>query len=252
MQAYSGVFARVYNLFWADFADQVAPRIVDFYESTLTGKTHKSVLDLCCGTGQLALHFLRRGYRVIGIDLSEDMLHHARANAASHLVSGQAEFVKGDATRFALESQVGLVTSTYDSLNHLENLDALRDCFKCVFKGLVSGGFFIFDLNTRRGLMRWNNIRVTESADALVIVRGIYDGQGDRAITKISGFARNPDGLYERFDMTVFNTVFELRQVKELLLESGWAHAIFTRVEDLNALVEEPEKEGRVFVVARK
>ncbi len=246
------LFARVYNTKWAHFANQVAPRILDFYARTDAGRLNKSVLDLCCGTGQLALYFLNRGYKVIGIDLSESMLHIAKGSAGRHLETGQAEFRLGNATDFSLEGPVGLVTSTFDSLNHLDGDEALRACFRSVFSVLVSGGYFIFDLNTRIGLRRWNNINVYDRPDTLMILRGIFDGHGDRALTKVSGFARTADGLYERFDETVFNTVFELRGVREALQDAGWKRVHFARVEDLRTPIDDPESEGRVFVIAEK
>jgi SAM-dependent methyltransferase len=41
------------------------------------------LLDLGCGTGRLAVHFARMGYDCVGVDLSEEMLAKARANAAA-------------------------------------------------------------------------------------------------------------------------------------------------------------------------
>ncbi len=251
MQAYSKGFAQIYNMRWSGFARQVAPLILDFYAATPIGQENKTVLDLCCGTGHLAVHFLENGCRVVGLDLSKDMLHHARENARQYIESGQATFVQGDATDFTLDERFGLVVSTYDSLNHLENEQALRRCFRCVYA--VNDGYFIFDLNTRRGLRRWNSIQVDDSDDdALIIIRGIYDGQSDKAWTKISGFLRLPDGLYERFDETAFNTVFEMEKVKGALLDAGWKNAYFARIQDLKTPLDEPEKEGRVFIVASK
>lgn len=251
MQAYSKGFAKVYNIRWSGFAKQVAPLILDFYAATPIGQKNKTVLDLCCGTGHLAVHFLEKGYRVVGLDLSEYMLHYARENARQYIESGQATFVQGDASDFTLDKHFGLVVSTFDSLNHLENEQALRRCFQCVYA--VSDGYFIFDLNTRRGLRRWNSIQVDDSDDdALIIIRGIYDGQSDKAWTKISGFLRLPDGLYERFDETAFNTVFEMERVKDALLDVGWKNVYFSRIQDLKTPLDDPEKEGRVFIVASK
>src|SRR5436309_14449468 len=51
--------------------------------------------------------------------------------------------------------------------------------------------------------------------------RGAYDGIGDRAVTRISGFIRGADGHWERFEETVFTTVFDLAAVREVLLEAG-------------------------------
>ena len=251
MQSYSQGFARIYNTMWSGFARQVAPLILDFYAATPVGQENKSVLDLCCGTGQLAVHFLEKGYRVVGIDLSEHMLHYASENARAHIEAGRAKFLQSDASDFTLDERFGLVVSTFDSLNHLESERALKSCFQCV--QAVCQGYFIFDLNTRNGLRRWNSIQVDESSeDALIITRGIYDGQSSRAWTRITGFVRGPGGLFERSDETAYNTVFEMDKVKNFLLESGWKNVSFARVTDLKTALAEPEKEGRVFIVASK
>lgn len=121
---------------------------------------------------------------------------------------------------------------------------------KCVAS--VSAGFFVFDLNTHVGLNRWNNIQVDDSQEILIITRGTYDGKSDRAWTRISGFIKREDGTFDRFDETAFNTVFELSRVRDELLRAGWKEAYFARVQDLRAVIDEPEAEGRVFVVASK
>ena len=252
MQAYSKGFARVYNARWVGFARQAAPLILNFYKSTPMGQdNNKPVLDLCCGTGQLAVHFLEKGYKVTGIDLSEHMLHFARENASQYIRSGQAKFIKDDASTFSLTERFGLVVSTYDALNHLKDEEMLRNCFQCVHA--VSEGYFVFDLNTRMGLKRWNSIQVDESSDdALIITHGFFDGNNDKAWTRIDGFMCVENGLYERFEETSFNTVFEMERVKTTLLEVGWKDVYFARLQDLTTPLTEPEQEGRVFIVASK
>jgi len=42
-----------------------------------------------------------------------------------------------------------------------------------------------------------------------------------------------PNGLYERFEETVFNTVFEMERVKKALLDVGWKNVYFARIQDL-------------------
>ena len=252
MQGYSADFARVYNQKWADFAQRVGPLIRAFYESTPLAKERKSLLDVCCGSGQLAAHFCEHGYRVTGLDLSEPMLQHARQNNAQYVESGQARFVQGDAASFALDETFGLAVSTFDALNHLPGKEALRGCFESVLPLVLPGGFFIFDLNTRTGLRLWNGINVRDMPDSLIIDRGIYNEGDDRAWVKITGFLKREDGLYERFDLTAYNSAFEMTWVRDTLFKVGWQSAYFCRVGDLGMPIVEPEAESRVFVVARK
>ncbi len=251
MQAYGVGFARVYEQRWGEFARQVAPLILDFYAATSIGRDNTKVLDLCCGAGHLAVHFLEQDYTVTGIDLSEHMLRYARQKSRRFIESGQASFVQGDVAKFKIEDRFGLVVSTYDSLNHLENLQALKDCFRCVHA--VCDGYFVFDLNTRFGLRRWGNVSVDDSDDnCYIVTRGFFDGANDRALMRINGFVRVSDDKYERFEESVFNTIYDMESVRSSLLEVGWNDAYFARAQDLRTPIDEPEKEGRVFVVVRK
>lgn len=253
MQAYGAAFARIYDQRWAGFARQLAPLVREYYEKTPLGQENRSLLDLCCGTGQLALHFLEHGYRVTGVDLSEPMLNYARRNVALYIERNQAVFIQAAASRFNLEQPVGLAVSTYDALNHLENLAALGSCFRSVITALLEGGTFVFDLNTRYGLVsHWNSINVEDSQELTIINRAIYDGTGDRAVTRITGYARTQDGLYERFEETVYNTVFDLEAVREALLEAGFREAYFARGQALADPIDHPENERRVFLIATR
>jgi SAM-dependent methyltransferase len=252
MQHYGEAFARVYNARWAGFAEQIAPRIQVYYESTPLGASDKTLLDVGCGTGHLALNFLLNDYQVMGIDLSPHMIDIARESAAEYVAAGKARFIVGNAADFRLDETFGCVVSTFDMLNHLPDEAALRGCFRCVFEALKSGGSFVFDLNTREGLrQRWNTIQLEDTDEFMIVQRGIYDG-GERAHTRVVGFARRPDGLYDRFEETVYNTVFALDRVKAILTEAGFNAITFVGGSDLSEPVADPELLGRAFVIAHK
>lgn len=250
MQSYTNVFARVYNRHWVEFIQRAAPRLLSFYVNTDAGKQRKPVLDLCCGTGQLAVLFLEQGFPVTGIDLSEHMLGYARQHAAAYVADGQARFIQADAVDFTLDMPVGLTISTYDALNHLDDEDALRRCFQCV--AAVTEDYFVFDLNTSHGLRRWNGVMLHDFDDMFLVSKGIYEPGMDKAWTAVSGFLRRADGLYERFEQTVYNTVFVMARVKALLLETGWETVYYARLDNLFTPVDDPEHEDRVFFVAHK
>ncbi|MBN1536011.1 MAG: class I SAM-dependent methyltransferase [Anaerolineales bacterium] len=252
-QAYGKQFSRIYNLRWGNFARQIAPQILKYYESTPLGKSNKAVLDLCCGAGHLSAIFLEHGYSVVGIDLSTEMLEYARQNAGDYLVQGKARFMQADAANFTIDQSVPFVVSMYDSLNHLPDLTSLRNCFASVYRVALPGGIFIFDLNTRTGLRRrWNSISVEDDEELTLINRSFYDEENSRGWTRISGFIRNQGGNYERFEETVYNTAFELLAVRNALIETGWANVMMVSGNDFYTPLDEPENEPRVFFIARK
>jgi SAM-dependent methyltransferase len=251
MALYTRPFAQVYNRWWAGFAAEAAPRLWAFYAAAAPGRAGRPVLDLCCGSGQLARHFLEHGARLTGLDLSPAMLAHAAENNAAFVAAGRARFVAGDAADFDLGERFGLVVSTYDALNHLDGLPALQSCFRSVRRALDDDGLFIFDLNTRRGLGLWCGQAVHEREDAVYVLRGHWNPEGTRAEMRVTGFTRQPNGLYERFEQQVFNTLFALDDVQAALAAAGLGDAYPARLEALEAPLAAPEDETRVFFVAR-
>lgn len=253
MQAYGAAFARVYNQLWAGFARQAAPAVLALYDRTAAGQARLPVLDLATGTGQFAEACVAHGLAVTGLDLSPAMLAFAAENNAAAVAGGQAQFIEGDAASFQLPGRFGLVTATYDALNHLPDLAALAGCFASVAAVLDPSGLFVFDLNTRLGLRRWDSLSVQEYAEGVVITRGLYDEPAGRAYTRISGFWRasaDPDAPYERFGETVYNTAFDLADVSQALAGAGLA-SYAAALADLATPLLQPELAGRVFFVAR-
>ncbi len=249
---YNSGFARVYNLHWAGFADRLVPSIREFYESTSIGQTNQTALDICCGTGQLALHLLEHGYTVTGLDFSPAMLAYAIEKAQPYIDAGRARFVEGNASDFTVDGQFGLATSTFDALNHLPDMEALQGCFRSVAAVLVDEGRFIFDLNTRYGLERWLGASMQMADELVLFTRGVMVEELNRMYTQISGFLRMESGLYDRFDQTAFNTIFEMDAVHTALLEAGFRSAYCARSDDFATPVENPEAEPRVFFVAER
>lgn len=64
------------------------------------------VLDVATGTGQQAFAFAKRGYEVIGVDLTESMLEVAQ----KHNKDGAVKFESGDATHLQFEANTFDVT----------------------------------------------------------------------------------------------------------------------------------------------
>src|SRR5688500_6136550 len=66
----------------------------------------RTLLDVCCGTGDLALEFLRRraDHRAVGVDISPAMLHQAARKLRRGFAGDRWEIVVGDAERLPVRS----------------------------------------------------------------------------------------------------------------------------------------------------
>ncbi|MBN1857006.1 MAG: class I SAM-dependent methyltransferase [Dehalococcoidia bacterium] len=161
-------FAYVYNVHWGPTSLNWL-RIVGLLVIPRVDATAR-VLDLCCGTGQLAGELSERGYRVVGLDGSRQMLHYARKNAPG------VHLLQADARCFGLRSAFDVVLCTFDSLNHILSVDELEDVFRCVRASMRPGGLFLFDLNTETGYrMHWSGRREVTTEDHTLVSRASFD-----------------------------------------------------------------------------
>jgi ubiquinone/menaquinone biosynthesis C-methylase UbiE len=143
----------IYHRFLLDpFLDRVA-------ESAGPGRA----LDLGCGTGVIAVSLVQRGFDVVGVDHSPDMLAIAEQKLADSRSSGTYELMTGDVRSLPLPSAEFDCVTCQGLLHHLENI---RPCIAELVRVLKPGGFFYVSepcLNTtplkRIGASVWHKLR---------------------------------------------------------------------------------------------
>ena len=142
--SYEG-FAYVYDTFMDNVPyEEWTEYVAEILESH--GIRDGLVLDLGCGTGSMTELLAKKGYDMIGVDLSGEMLEVAmdkRAESGLDIL-----YLQQDMRELELYSTVGTVVSVCDSVNYILEEDELLDIFKLVNKYLYPGGIFIFDFNT--------------------------------------------------------------------------------------------------------
>jgi demethylmenaquinone methyltransferase / 2-methoxy-6-polyprenyl-1,4-benzoquinol methylase len=105
----------------------------------------RTVVDVCCGTGDLSAAFARAGARVVGVDFTPEMLERAARK------EGRAWFVHGDALRLPLRSSVADVCAVAFGVRNLADFQAgLREMARVVQPG---GAVLVLEFSTPQG--RW-------------------------------------------------------------------------------------------------
>jgi demethylmenaquinone methyltransferase/2-methoxy-6-polyprenyl-1,4-benzoquinol methylase len=109
-----------------------------------------AVLDLACGTGDLAAAAAARGARVIGLDLVPRMIELARSRETKSAAAGNAWLV-GDMTSLPLASaSIDVITTGY-GLRNVPRLDrAIEEAARVLRPG---GRFVALDFNRPRGAL---------------------------------------------------------------------------------------------------
>lgn len=103
-----------------------------------------TVLELACGTGQLAIPMALAGLPTVGLDLSSTMLEVAATRASD--AGAAVTFVQGDMRHFALDRTFDLVFVARNSLLHLLTTADLLAAFAAVRRHLTPEGLFAFDI----------------------------------------------------------------------------------------------------------
>lgn len=137
---------NTFALFYDSLTENVDYKVRSKYISDFFckyNKTNCTVLDLACGTGSISKYLSEYGYRVVGIDLSEDMLTVADSKNIKN-----AQFLKADMTDFVLTETVDCCVCSIDAINHLTVYSDVCKCFDNVYNSLNDDGIFVFDVNT--------------------------------------------------------------------------------------------------------
>jgi ubiquinone/menaquinone biosynthesis C-methylase UbiE len=137
MSDYDG-FAHIYDRFAAGMTEDVP-----FYVA-LADESRGPVVELAVGTGRVAVPIAEQtGRRVIGIDVSSEMLGLARRRAADAGV--ELDLRQGDMRELTLEESTDLVICPFRAMLHLPGHDARVDLMRRVRSVLVPGGRFAWN-----------------------------------------------------------------------------------------------------------
>ncbi len=101
-----------------------------------------TILDVACGTGDLIAKLHKDGFKVIGTDVSPEMIKVAKTKNPS------LKFGVKDMSKLKLDKTFDLIICAFDSLNYIKNENQIDSTFFKIHKHLNKNGFFIFDVNT--------------------------------------------------------------------------------------------------------
>ena len=217
-------------------------QFADFYEAEFArcGGEFRLLLDLCCGTGTLTAEMARRGYEMIGVDASPDMLMQAREKCAGLPVPPL--LLCQDAAEIDLYGTVDAAYCSLDGLNYIPP-EKLRTVFFRLRYFIRPGGRLLFDVHTPEWFRSLDGeIFVDESDDVLCLWRADFDADNQQIVYGMDLFERQGT-LWRRSGEEHVEYAHELPALCALLGELGYS--------DLRLLTDCPQKEqGRVFLSA--
>lgn len=212
------------------------------------------VLELGCGTGSMTQRLAKKGYDMIGVDLSDEMLNLASAkkNASGYDIL----YLNQDMRAFELYGTVRAVVSVCDSINYLLCEEDVLSCFRLVNNYLDPDGIFVFDFNTVYKYETIGEATIAENReDCSFIWENFYDTERCINTYELTIFVRNDEvsengqELFLRFSEEHLQRGYTLDEMKKMLKASELE---FVKAYDADTLLEVTDTSERIYCIARE
>ena len=220
---YNNKLAVIYDNMYQSFIDYEEEFI--FYSTYCKKYKANSVIELACGSGNLAKNFSISFEDYLGVDLSEDMLKLAKEKIHSSL------FCIGDMRSFQSSKKFDAALITGRSTSYLTTEEDFLSALRNIRSMLNKKGVLIFDCIDSEKFIPYVKRHPKVIHEALVDNTLFFRETYWKASTPISRKMIEWDSKYYKFnkrkneligeDKTVFK-VFSRSEVKRFLNESGY------------------------------
>lgn len=240
-------FAASYDIFmdnipydqWADYLYQ------------LLEKYHISdglLLELACGTGSMTRRMSEKGFDMIGIDISEDMLEIAREKCSSSVL-----FLLQDMREMELYGTVAAMYCVCDGMNYLLTEQELMEVFQKANNYLDPEGIFIFDMKTRYFYQEvlGNRMIAENREDASFLWENEFheDTGINEYLLTVYRLEDEENDLFSRCDELHYQRAYGIPQIKAMIEEAGME---FVAVYDAFTMEAPGEQSERVYFIAKE
>lgn len=201
-----------------------------------------TVLDLACGTGSMTWLLAGRGYELIAVDGSQEMLAAAREKNAPAEVPPL--FLHQSMPRLDLYGTVDAAVCCLDSLNYLTNPRDVQRTLRRLHLFVAPGGMLVFDVNTVAKLSALDGqVFLDETEDTLCLWRTEYS----RGLCSyyMDLFFRREDGAWDRQAELHRQRAYTVEQLTGWLTEAGFGDI---RVYGDMRLRRPREDEQRIYI----
>lgn len=236
--------ALTYDVPYAQWADYLQKHLRRYAPCAGT------IVDLACGTGSLTRELALRGYEMIGVDRSQEMLAQA-ADKCADLQENPPLFLCQAMQSLNLYGSVDACVCCLDSINYLTSAKALEKTFQRVHLFLNPNGVFIFDVHAPEYLASLDKqIFIDEQEDLYCIWSADFSKSRQICTYYMDVFRREGETqLWQRGEEVHRERAYSVGELTESLQKVGF-HKI--QIFGDRRMRAPTPKDKRLFFVARK
>lgn len=227
-----------YDLLYSHRNAEEAELFLSALIAKLQAPSKASILDLACGKGRHSVFLHSLGYEVVGIDLSQASIAHAKTFERDGL-----HFETADMRYFDLKKKFDCILNLFTSFGYFEKLEDNIRVLEQVKSHLKPGGLFVLDY------FNADLVKQTAEQDHSVTKSGIEfkihkSVQKDFVVKNIIVNDNNCSNQYEeRVQLLQFN------QLEEMLKTAGLTPIFRFGNYQLETFI--PDKSERLIIIAR-
>ena len=214
---------HILSRFYDRLQDVDYEAFIDYYEEIFKrfGLTPELILDLGCGTGNITIPMASRGYDMIGLDCSADMLDIAAEKAKNQ--NYDILFLDQDMTEFELYGTVDAMICALDGVNYLTEDGQFSKMLRLLHYYLNPGGILIFDINT---VYKFRHILdgqvfVYDEDDVYCVWNNDFDEKEKLCYFDLNFFLKNSDGSYARYDEYQEERAYTIEELRKYITDCG-------------------------------
>lgn len=243
---YKTAFRADYLARYSNRSDQAASQELPFIHKSLGLREGALVLDLCCGAGRHSRGLAAAGYRVIGMDLSMDLLQAAQAESDGKKTN-RIDYVRGDMRclpfgESVFDGGINVFTSFGYFTEDAENLRSLREASRV----LKPGAPFVMDFFNLKPTLRNLVPRSEKTVGEMQIEERRFYRRNSKRIEKVTRFS-NACGTEARKESV---RAFSPAELLSLFRKSGLR--VIERFGDLEGSAFDLEQSPRCVLLAEK
>jgi SAM-dependent methyltransferase len=169
---FGATYAGLYNLLYSDKDYEAECDLIDRLFQRYGNKSISSIVDFGCGTGNHAFPLSQRGYDVVGVERSENMLALARQRLAAHANNSRIAFHQADIRNAQIGRAFDSALMMFAVLGYQIENDDVLSALKTARAHLRAGGLLIFDVWYGPAVLRQkpsDRVKVTRSEKESVL-----------------------------------------------------------------------------------
>ena len=240
-------FAHLYDRLMEDVDYEDWANYVEKVMVQNRNKPHK-ILEIACGTGNVTIPFAKKGYNILGLDISKDMLMIAKNKALENNIN--ILFIEQDMIDLELEEKFDCILSMCDGINYIVDINDLMKVFQGVYNALEDGGVFIFDISSHYKIKNiLGNNTFGENLEDLCYLWENYFDEGSNTIEMDLTFFIQDGKYYRKEEEYHVQRAYKVEEIIKILNQLD-----FKDIKEYDGFTFNPPKDNseRIFFVAKK